>query len=132
MDTTTIEQLPFEYDGLLEALDALSAEQLDLLGFGVIHFDAQGMVLRYNRYEQVHAGLRPATVLGRHVFTEVAQCMNNFMVAECFEGASQAGTALDSTIDYVLTWRMKPTPVKLRMLRGAGQPEGYVLLKRLG
>lgn len=116
---------------LITVLDAMDVAQLDALDFGVIHFDGAYIVRRYNLYEQVNTGLRPERVLGHHVFTDVAQCMNNFMVAEQFEEARNQQLPLDSTIDYVLTWRMKPTPVKLRMLSAPETPGGYILLKRL-
>jgi photoactive yellow protein len=121
----------FDQAHLLAVLSAMDAQELDELPFGVIHFDADLIVRRYNRYEQVHAGLKPEMAIGKQVFTELAQCMNNFMVATKFEEAKASGQALDSTIDYVLTWRMKPTPVKLRMLSAPAQSGGYVLLKRL-
>jgi photoactive yellow protein len=116
---------------LLGMLTAMGANELDELPFGVINFDEHFIVRRYNRYEQVHAGLSLEEVTGKHVFTELAQCMNNFMAAEMFEAAKASGQALDATIDYVLTWRMKPTPVKLRMLSAPSMPGGYLLLKRL-
>jgi photoactive yellow protein len=123
--------IAFDQAGLLATLTALAASEIDGLAFGVIHFDPDGIVRRYNRYEQVHAGLGLEQVIGKHVFTELAQCMNNFMVAERFESARTLGQDLDATLDYVLTWKMKPTPVKLRLLSGPGQPGGYVLIHRL-
>ena len=56
--------------------------------------------------------------------------MNNFMVAQRFEVAAQSGTALDVTIDYVLTLRMRPVKVKLRLLAGTERGIRYVLVKR--
>jgi photoactive yellow protein len=108
----------------------MDAIALDALDFGVIHFDQNCVVRRYNLHEQTQAGLGLDRVLGKHVFTELAQCMNNFMVAEKFVEAKASGHGLDSTIDYVLTWKMKPTPVKLRMLSDPGEPGGYVILQR--
>lgn len=131
MEQQPAQSLAFEQSGMVALLDALDVAQLDALAFGVIHFDADCIVRRYNRYEQVNTGVQPDKVLGRHLFTEVAQCMNNFLVAEPLHEARAQGRALDSTIDYVLTWRMKPTPVKLRMLSDPASPGGYVLLKRL-
>lgn len=121
----------FDQPDLLPALDALDTAALDALPFGVIHCDADLIVQRYNRYEYSFTGLQPGNVVGRHVFTDIAQCMNNFLVAQRIEDALAAGAALDDTIDYVLTWRMRPTRVRLRMLVAAGARTVYVLLLRV-
>ena len=115
-------------------LEALTAEQLDDLDFGVIGFDGDTVVRVYNRFESAAAGLRPQSVLGRPLFTEVAPCMNNFMVAQRFEDAAAdaAGdtTGLDATIDYVLTLRMRPEKVALRLVADPSLKHRYVLVRR--
>ena len=72
------------------------------------------------------AGLSPERVVGKHLFEAVAPCMNNYLVAQRFED----GGALDETLDYVLTLRMKPTPVKLRLVKGGADERRYVLVQR--
>ncbi len=109
--------------------DASDAE-LDALDFGVIGFDAEGVVRRYNAFESKAAGLSPQRVLGHPLFTVVAPCMNNFMVAQRFEDAAAGASALDVTLDYVLTLRMRPAKVKLRLLAAPGQAMRYVLVQR--
>ena len=101
-----------------------------MLDFGVIGFDHEGIVRRYNSFESKAAGLMPARVLGQALFTVVAPCMNNFLVAQRFEDALATGTPLDATIDYVLTLRMRPIKVKLRLLASAGAVWRYVLVLR--
>lgn len=120
----------FSQLNLVEALAALSETDLDGLDFGVIGFDADGTVRRYNALESRAAGLTPERVLGRHLFTSVAPCMNNFMVAQRFEDAAVNGADLDATVDYVLTLRMKPVKVRLRLLARAGVPLRHVLVDR--
>jgi photoactive yellow protein len=120
----------FDARGLADILDASSQEQLDALDFGVIAFDLDTIVRRYNAVESQAAGLSPQRVLGEPLFTNVAPCMNNFMVAQRFEDAAADGTELDDTIDYVLTLRMRPVKVKLRLLAGAGSTTRYVLVQR--
>ena len=93
-----------------------SAADIDALGFGVIGFDAEGIVRRYNAHESRMAGLSLDRVVGHAFFTVVAPCMNNFMVAQRFEDTARDGGTLDETIDYVLTLRMRPAKVKLRLL----------------
>lgn len=87
--------------------------ELDALPFGVVRMDTKGVVEFYNTFESRLSGMSPETVLGKHFFTEIAPCTNNFMVAERF--ASEP--LLDATIDYVFTYRMAPTKVRLRLLR---------------
>ena len=105
-----------EQDKLLDSLVGLDSLQLDALPFGVIGFGRDYLISRYNHFESQATGLEKDYVLGKHVFTEIAQCMNNFMVAQRFADAWESSSSLDDTLDYVLTWRMKPTKVKLRLL----------------
>ena len=111
-------------------LAAMSDEALDSLDFGVIGFDAATLVTRYNAFESKAAGLTANRVLGQPLFTVVAPCMNNFMVAQRFEDALDNGEALDVTIDYVLTLRMRPVKVALRLIASADSATRYVLVRR--
>jgi photoactive yellow protein len=120
--------MTFDLPQILTRLQALDGEGLDALDFGVIAFDAAGVVRRYSACESRHSGLSPEHVLGRHLFKDVAPCMNNHLVARRFEAAADAGQGLDDTIDYLLTWRMRPTRIRLRLLQGPGGPLSYLLL----
>ncbi len=126
----TVQALDFSDQQLLTLLEQAGDAELDALNFGVIGFDAEGVVRRYNAFESKAAGLSPERVLGHALFTVVAPCMNNFMVAQRFDDAQQAGSALDDTIDYVLTLRMRPVKVRLRLLASAGAARRYVLVNR--
>ena len=103
---------------------------VDRLEFGVIGFDASGYVRVYNRAESVAAGLSAERVLGQHVFESLAPCMNNELAALRFENASRDETKLDAVIDYVLTLRMRPTPVRMRLLQAPGRRYRYILIER--
>jgi photoactive yellow protein len=107
-------------------LASAQAQWLDNLAFGVIGFTDAGVVTIYNATESQNAGLKSSRVLGRHVFEEVAPCMNNFMVAQRFQDEAE----LDETIPYVLTLRMRPTPVRLRLLKSRGIDTCYLLIER--
>jgi photoactive yellow protein len=122
--------LSFAAPGLHGLLAQLSSEQLDRLDFGVIGFDADTTVCQYNQTESEAAGLSAQRVLGQPLFTNVAPCLNNFMVAQRFEDARDDGAVLDDTIDYVLTLRMRPVKVKLRLLAEPGSGQRYVLVQR--
>jgi len=107
-------------------LDTLSEEQVDILPYGVIGLSKDCLVEVYNKTEARLAGLSADSVLGSHFFLSTAQCMNNFMVAQRFEDEAE----LDSTIDFVLTFRMRPTIVRLRLLQGTATSRRYVLVER--
>jgi photoactive yellow protein len=127
---STTQAISFSDVNLNLELERCSNEDLDGLDFGVIGIDAAGLVQRYNSFESKAAGLSSQRVLGHPLFTVVAPCMNNFMVAQRFEDALASGSPLDSVVDYVLTLRMRPVKVKLRLIAA---PEGvtrYVLVQR--
>ena len=110
----------------LHDLKAMSTVERDALPFGVVGFAADTVVQVYNATEARMAGLDPATVIGVPFFDAVAQCMNNFMVAQRFEVEPE----LDDILPYVLTFRMRPTKVRLRLLATAETPLRYVLIER--
>jgi photoactive yellow protein len=111
---------------LLEWLEAADDAALDAAPFGVVVMTEDGVVTSYNAAESRLAGLAPAKVVGRHFFSAVAPCTNNFMVAHRFE----MEPVLDAIIDYVFTLRMKPTKVKLRLLKQPGRRRMYLLVER--
>ena len=122
--------LEFSQPELLTQLLALDAAELDTLEFGVIGMGADTVVCDYNTLEAKLAGLSKDRVMGQPLFTVIAPCMNNFMVAQRFEDAAAAGQALDLTLDYVLTLRMRPVKVQLRLLAGPGGERRFVLVNR--
>lgn len=99
---------------------------LDNLPYGVIGLSSDGIVEIYNATEAELAGLPAEKVLGGNFFHNVAQCMNNFMVAQRFLDEPE----IDTTIDFVLTLRMRPTPVKLRLLQSKTASLHFVLIHR--
>jgi photoactive yellow protein len=118
--------LSFAQPNTLEALEATDGPALDLLDFGVVRMDQAGVVVDYNAFESQIAGLSPAKVIGRHFFSAVAPCTNNFMVAERFETEAE----LDAVIDYVFTLKMRPTKVRLRLLKSPTYRHMYLLVDR--
>ncbi len=126
----TLDTVRFNDPSLGSALSDIPESGFDQLEFGAIAFDDQGIVRRYNALEAKLAGLSPSRVLGHPLFTVVAPCMNNFLVAQRFEDALADGSRLDATIDYVLTLRMRPVKVKLRLLAEPGCPLRHVLVQR--
>lgn len=113
-------------DVSIRELDGMDDARLDTLPFGVIGLNAEGETVIYNATESSYAGLSRASVIGRPFFLATGVCMNNFLVAQRLEDEPE----LDATIDYVLTFRMRPTPVKLRMLKSAAARHRFILLRR--
>ncbi len=110
---------------LLDALESCDETALDTLELGVVGMTLAGVTDRYNSREAALSGLPPARVLGKHFFTEVAPCTNNFMVAQRFEECE----SLDETLPYVFTLRMRPRKVELRLLKRAGVPRQYLVVR---
>ncbi len=115
LDTITVAQI-----------ETMGETALDALPFGVIGLDRGGVVVLYTAAESRYAGLPRETVLGRHFFTAVAPCMNNALVAARLEAEGD----LDVVIDYVLTFRMRPTRVKVRLVKSRASALRYVLIQR--
>jgi PAS domain-containing protein len=72
--------------GLLDTLESGPLGSIDDLRFGLIVMDRDGRVTGYNRAESELSGLPVGEVTG----------------------------GLDEQMDYVFTYRMSPTPVRLR------------------
>ncbi len=122
--------MDFEHPDIAARLEVLGTDELDQLDFGVIGFDDETLVRRYNATESKMTGLTPGRVLGSELFTAVAPCMNNFLVAQRFEDAKAEGAMLDAVIDYVFTLRMRPTKVRLRLVASPAMALRYVLVHR--
>jgi photoactive yellow protein len=118
----------FADPGVFDWLCTASAADLDRLPYGVIAMSLDGTVEAYNSTESRLAGLKAERVLGKNFFTSVAPCTNNFMVAHRF----QTEADLDAVIDYVLTLRMRPQKVHLRMLRSPVAARMFLLIQRRG
>ena len=125
MTVATICRHGFDDVGLNE-LEELNDDELDTLPFGVIGMSEDGIVEIYNQTESRLAGLSRERVVGVHFFSTTAQCMNNFLVAQRFIDEPDLNVA----INFVLTLRMRPTPVRLRLLKSSFVRRRYILLER--
>jgi photoactive yellow protein len=126
LDVNITTQFAFAVDALGHMLEAVSNETLDQLDFGVVEMNHEGTVLRYNKTESQYSGLPPDRVVGRDFFHHVAPCSNNQRVAERYRLSS-----LDETINYTFSFRMKPVPVALRMIKVANGSRMYLLVRWL-
>jgi photoactive yellow protein len=118
--------MKFEQQDLLPRLEEAAPVALDSLDFGVIRMDRATRVLAYNRFEIEATGLSAARVIGRRFFADVAPCMDNPTVAGRFVHQPE----LDEMLEYVFALRLKPVPVRLRLLASAQYAGLYVLVKR--
>lgn len=108
----------------LSKLDSASASQLDSETFGIVKMDHSGKVVEYNKTQSAFTGVQKSHAIGKHFFSEIAPCTNNFMVSQKYDSSP----TLDSSIDYTFTLKMSPTPVKLRLLKGAKSQ--YLLVQK--
>jgi len=116
----------FDDPAMLAWLEAADTPAPDRLPFGAIRIDHDGRVAHYNATESRHAGLSPAKVVGRPFFATVARCTDNAVVA----GRYAAEPELDVIIRFAFTPRMRPTPVRLRLLQSAAFAHRYLLVQR--
>lgn len=102
----------FDSPGLVEWLPTLGNERYDELEFGLVRLSQEGRVIAYNLAQSRITGVTSDYALGKHFFTEVAPCTNNFMVAEKYNEPT-----LDEILPYMFTVVTKPTRVKLRLIK---------------
>lgn len=98
-------------------LSSLSHAEQEALDYGLIGFRDDMKVVVYNRWEQEFAGISETDALGRDIFTELVPCASNDLVAGRFEEARRDSVDLNYRLDYVFTYRMKPTRVTLTLRR---------------
>lgn len=116
----------FDAADLPEWLHAASSAELNQLSFGVVGMALDGTVVAYNSTEAMLSGLTASRVIGRHFFTSVAPCTNNYLVAHRFETEPE----MDATINYVFTLRMAPQPVHLRLLKSPQRASMFLAVRR--
>lgn len=126
-----MDKINFDLENLGQVLSQLSIDDLNTFEFGVVGFDGECLVKLYNSYESKMAGLSVENVIDQDFFNSVAPCMNNFLVAQKFEDAINEKVNLDEVMDYVLTLKMKPTRVKLRLISSPQLPLNYLAILRL-
>jgi photoactive yellow protein len=118
--------MKFDDGDLLVELVCLDEDAMNKLDFGVVRMDRKGMVTFYNEYESRLSGLSKEKTIGRHFFEQVAPCSNNYLVSQRFWDEPE----LDAIVPYIFTFKMKPTPVRLRLLRSRASEAIYLLVER--
>ncbi len=116
----------FDAADLFDQLLVMTKGALDALPYGVIGLSPSATVEVYNTTESQLAGLAPERVIGRHFFHEVGVCMNNDVVASRYEEEAE----LDEFVPYVITFRMRPAHVRLRLLKRRYHDRAWLVLDR--
>jgi photoactive yellow protein len=94
-------------------LNRSSTSDFNAANFGIVKMDLNGTVTDYNDNQAQHTGMSKGAVMGKHFFTQVAPCTNNFLVAQKFQNEA----TLDNKLGYTFTIKMAPTPVNLRLMK---------------
>ena len=116
----------FNETNIIDSLEELVDDELDHLGFGVIGFDKNTFIRRYNYKEEELSGYKREHLLGKPFFSEVAPCMDNYRVALRFLQEAE----LDVTIPYLLALKIKPVRVQLRLLKQSTCPLRFILVQK--
>jgi photoactive yellow protein len=114
---------------LPSALESVPPDRIDDIAFGLIVMDRDGTVTGYNQTESQLSGLPVSEVTGRNFFVEVGPCTNNYLIAQRYQDSASQGGELDEQLDYVFTYRMAPTPVRLRLMARRGSPRQYLAVR---
>lgn len=108
----------------LSQLDGASSAALNAAAFGIVKMSHDGKVTDYNDWQSKFTGISKENTIGKHFFSQVAPCTNNFLVSQKYD----SNPSLDEKLDYTFTLKMAPTPVKLRLLKGPNTQ--YLLCNR--
>ena len=119
----------FVMDFDLQRLGSLTATEADTLPYGVIKLDDQGNILLYNQYNTDHFLYEAHEVAGKNYFSEVVPCSNNFMFKGRFFRGVEAGN-LNTIFDFVFTYRIQPTPVKIHLYRDPVSKSNWIFVKK--
>jgi photoactive yellow protein len=119
--------MTFNIPQAFQILETMNQTAMDQEEFGIVRMNRIGKINAYNKYELELSGHQLHEVLDKDFFQQIAPCTNNFMVAERY----QSKEVLDEEMDYVFTYRMQPTKVKLRLLASPEEDNQYLLVKKV-
>ena len=114
---------------VLSQAGTMNKPQADLCGFGCVQVDDGGRVLLYNKYLSEMSGVSARAAEGKNFFTSVNPCTNNPMFYGLFK-RGVAHEAMDELFDYVFTYQMKPTTVKVHLYRDGLSKTNWVFVKK--
>ena len=112
MSTQRIEIQP---EAIMHEASNLTPAELDLLPFGAIHVDREGIIDAYNVAEEQLASRSRNAVLGKMFFNQVAPCTR----VKKFYGAFQEGvlrSQLNEVFDFSFQFPHGTREVRIRMI----------------
>lgn len=112
-----------------EGLARMTSAEIDALPFGIIGFDDDARITVYNRAESDFARVSPERAVGKHLFGELAPCMNNRLVYGRVMAAIRQGE-MDLEMDYVFSFKMRPRAVRLRFYRDPSTATNWLVVKQ--
>lgn len=124
-------QESFVSDEVIENLDKMTRLQADQLPFGVSQVDDEGNIIMYNKYNREEFIKLDEAPEGKNFFGEIAPCANNFMFKGRFSRGVQNDN-LDTEFDYVFTYKMMPTKVRVRMYREPNSQTNWIFVIKKG
>ncbi|MFQ3620585.1 MAG: photoactive yellow protein [Spirochaetales bacterium] len=125
-----MEQVQFDSKNIANVISKMSNDEVDKLAFGAIKLDKTGKILSYNKTEGDITGRKPEEVIGKNFFTEVAPCTNQPEFYGKFkEGVSKG--ELNVLFEYIFDYKMKPTKVKVHMMKSLVDESYFIFVKRI-
>lgn len=102
--------------GTGDAVNILQKEpdRLDRLPYGAIQLDRAGVVLKFNRAEEMSTGLLRDEVVGRNFFQDVAPCSRSQPVFKHFQ-RFLAGDRVDAVMRYAIALPDRSFDVKAHL-----------------
>ncbi len=105
--------LTFDTPDLANAIEALSADEIDNLPFGVVLLDRDGTVKIHNKVRTREAGRGGMPTVGLSFFTEVAPCMDNGHFKGRLEKARAAGK-FDISFEFIGDFANRDSELSIR------------------
>ena len=118
----------FDTPDLARAVERMPPGAVDLLPFGAIHLDADGIVISYSRREAELSGFDPARAVGLAFFKDMAPCMDHPALRGRIEAAMKAGT-LDAEFTHVGDFSDRDRELCIRA-QSAAEGGVWLFLKR--
>lgn len=125
-----MEVVSFGSKDLANTLAKMGDAAIDTLAFGAIKVDETGKILQYNAAEGEITGRDPKAVIGKNFFTDVAPCTNSPEFYGKFKEGVSSGE-LNVMFEYVFDYQMKPTKVKVHMLKALVGEGYFIFVKRI-
>ncbi len=106
-------------------------ERLDSLAFGALLLDRNGIIVKYNRAQGVIWSRRPAEMIGKDFFKEVAKCCRNTPIQFKYQEFLRSGH-VDTLHEHDLLYGNKMITVKIHVKSQADGQRCWIFTKWVG